>query len=441
MAPVTHGSALTPARTRLALLSLALGGFGIGATEFVAMGLLPNIASDLLPHLYAVSPAEANAQAGWIISAYALGVVVGAPTIAAAAARWPRKRLLLALLVTFTLGTVAAAVAPTFGLVLLARFVAGLPHGAYFGIASLVAASLMGPGKRGRGVAFVLSGLTIANVVGVPAITWIGQQAGWRIAYLAVAAIFALTFVAVLAAVPWQDGNPQATMRRELRAFGRIQVWFALAIGAIGFGGLFSLYTYVAPIVTDLAGLPEWAVPLVLVCCGLGMTVGNLVGGAMADRSVKRTMITFFVVLMLALIGLGLFAQYWLALAVGVFLVGASSSAISPAIQTRLMDVARDSQSIAAALNHSALNIGNSLGAYLGGAAIAAGLGYRAPVWVGLVLTALGLVLAIGTFALDRLRSARGIPLPGHTGGIATITGGIVATNGVPTTTVPTRAV
>lgn len=441
MAPVTHGPALTPARTRLALLSLALGGFGIGATEFVAMGLLPNIASDLLPHLYAVSPAEANAQAGWIISAYALGVVVGAPTIAAAAARWPRKRLLLALLVTFTLGTVAAAVAPTFGLVLLARFVAGLPHGAYFGIASLVAASLMGPGKRGRGVAFVLSGLTIANVVGVPAITWIGQQAGWRIAYLAVAAIFALTFVAVLAAVPWQDGNPQATMRRELRAFGRIQVWFALAIGAIGFGGLFSLYTYVAPIVTDLAGLPEWAVPLVLVCCGLGMTVGNLVGGAMADRSVKRTMITFFVVLMLALIGLGLFAQYWLALAVGVFLVGASSSAISPAIQTRLMDVARDSQSIAAALNHSALNIGNSLGAYLGGAAIAAGLGYRAPVWVGLVLTALGLVLAIGTFALDRLRSARGIPLPGHTGGIATITGGIVATNGVPTTTVPTRAV
>ena len=441
MAPVTHGPALTPARTRLALLSLALGGFGIGATEFVAMGLLPNIASDLLPHLYAVSPAEANAQAGWIISAYALGVVVGAPTIAAAAARWPRKRLLLALLVTFTLGTVAAAVAPTFGLVLLARFVAGLPHGAYFGIASLVAASLMGPGKRGRGVAFVLSGLTIANVVGVPAITWIGQQAGWRIAYLAVAAIFALTFVAVLAAVPWQDGNPQATMRRELRAFGRIQVWFALAIGAIGFGGLFSLYTYVAPIVTDLAGLPEWAVPLVLVCCGLGMTVGNLVGGAMADRSVKRTMITFFVVLMLALIGLGLFAQYWLALAVGVFLVGASSSAISPAIQTRLMDVARDSQSIAAALNHSALNIGNSLGAYRGGAAIAAGLGYRAPVWVGLVLTALGLVLAIGTFALDRLRSARGIPLPGHTGGIATITGGIVATNGVPTTTVPTRAV
>lgn len=421
MAAPTDGSTLSPTRIRLALLALALGGFGIGATEFVAMGLLPDIASDLLPGLYAANPADANAQAGWIISAYALGVVVGAPTIAAAAARWPRKRLLLALLVTFTLGTVAAAVAPTFPLVLLARFAAALPHGAYFGIASLVAASLMGPGKRGRGVAFVLSGLTIANVVGVPAITWLGQQAGWRVAYLAVAAIFAITFLAVALAVPWQAGNPSATVRRELAAFRRTQVWFALAIGAIGFGGLFALYTYIAPIVTDVAVLPQWGVPLMLVCCGLGMTVGNLLGGAMADRSVKRTMITFFVVLIVALVGIGVLAQNWIALAVGVFLVGGSSSAISPAIQTRLMDVARDSQSIAAALNHSALNIGNSLGAYLGGVAIAAGLGYLAPVWVGLGLSACGLILAIGTFALDRSRAARGIPLPGRTGGIPTV--------------------
>lgn len=417
----SRGAALSPTRIRLALLALALGGFAIGSTEFVAMGLLPNIASDLLPKLYAVSPADANARAGWMISAYALGVVVGAPTIAAAAARWPRKRLLLWLLVTFTVGTLAAVVAPTFGLVLVARFVAALPHGAYFGIASLVAASLMGPGKRGRGVAFVLSGLTIANVVGVPAITWIGQQAGWRVAYLAVAVIFALTFAAVLLAVPWQAGNPEATMRRELKAFGRPQVWFTLGIGAIGFGGLFALYTYIAPIVTDVAGLPEWAVPLILVCCGLGMTVGNLVGGAMADRSVKRTMLTFFVVLMVALVGVGLLAQNWVVLAAGVFLVGASSSAISPAIQTRLMDVARDSQSIAAALNHSALNIGNSLGAYLGGVAIAAGLGYRAPVWVGLVLSALGLILAVGSFAYDRSRAKRGLPVAGHTGAVATV--------------------
>ena len=421
MAPRTDGpDALTPARIRLALLALALGGFAIGATEFVAMGLLPNIAADLLPHLYASSPEEATAQAGWMISAYALGVVVGAPTIAAAAARLPRKTLLLWLLVTFTLGTIGAAVAPTFGLVLVARFIAALPHGAYFGIASLVAASLMGPGKRGRGVAFVLSGLTISNVIGVPVVTWIGQQAGWRVAYLVVAAIFALTFVAVALAVPWRPGNAHATMRRELTAFTRTQVWFALAIGAIGFGGLFALYTYIAPLVTEVAGLPEGAVPLMLVCCGLGMTVGNAVGGAMADRSVKRTMLSGFAVLMVALVALGLLAQNVFALAAGTFLVGASASVISPAIQTRLMDVARDSQSIAAALNHSALNIGNSLGAFLGGLAIAAGFGYRAPIWVGLVLTVCGLVLAIGTFALDRVRAARGIPLPGHTGGVET---------------------
>jgi Arabinose efflux permease len=403
--------ALSPARVRLALLALALGGFGIGTTEFVAMGLLPNIAHDLLPQLYAHAPSDANAQAGWIISAYALGVVVGAPTIAAAAARFPRKRLLLALLITFTVGTVAAALAPTFGLVLIARFVCGLPHGAYFGIASLVAASLMGPGKRGRGVAFVLSGLTIANVVGVPAITWIGQQAGWRVAYLTVAAIFALTFVAVLLAVPLQAGNPAATFRRELRAFTRLQVWFALAIGAIGFGGLFALYTYIAPIVTDVTRLPASTVPLVLVACGLGMTIGNVVGGWMADRSVPRTMLTFFAVLIAALMCVALFGQAIAALAIGVFLVGGASSAISPAIQTRLMDVAHDSQSIAAALNHSALNIGNALGAYLGGVAIAAGFGYLAPVWVGVVLSAFGLVLACTTFAIDIARRRRGIPL------------------------------
>ena len=190
---------LSPARIRFALLALALGGFGIGATEFVAMGLLPNIAAGPASGVYARRPRRPTPRPGWMISAYALGVVVGAPTIAAAAARWPRKRLLLALLTAFTLGTVASALLPTFELVLVARFVAALPHGAYFGIASLVAASLMGPGKRARGVALVLSGLTIANVVGVPAITWLGQAAGWRIAYLAVAGIFALTFVAVLA--------------------------------------------------------------------------------------------------------------------------------------------------------------------------------------------------------------------------------------------------
>ena len=407
---------LSPARIRFALLALALGGFAIGSTEFVAMGLLPNIAFDLLPELYAQSSADANANAGWIISAYALGVVVGAPTIAAAAARWPRKRLLLALLTAFTLGTIASAVLPSFELVLVARFISALPHGAYFGIASLVAASLMGPGKRARGVALVLSGLTIANVIGVPAITWLGQLAGWRVAYLAVAGIFALTFVAVLIAVPWQAGDPGATMKRELKAFTRAQVWFALGIGAVGFGGLFAVYSYVAPLATDVTGLPEEFVPFVLVAIGVGMTIGNFAGGRLADWSVRRSMYLFFAVLAGALVLLGFTASSPFGLIAGVLLVGAASAALSPTIQARLMDVARDSQSIAAALNHSALNIGNSLGALLGGIAIAGGLGYVAPIWIGLVLTISGALLAVVSFALDRSRVRRGVAVPYATG-------------------------
>ena len=403
---------LSSTRIRLALLALALGGFGIGATEFVAMGLLPNLAADLLPGLYAAAPDAANAQVGWLISAYALGVVVGAPTIAAAAARWPRKQLLLALLTAFTLGTIASALLPTFETVLVARFVAGLPHGAYFGIASLVAARLMGPGKRARGIAIVLSGLTISNVIGVPTITWIGQVSGWRIAYLVVAAIFALTFVAVAMFVPFQAGNPKATMRAELRAFSQLQVWITLSIGAIGFGGLFAVYTYVAPLVIDITGLTAAAVPLILVVIGLGMTVGNFAGGALADWSVRRTMYISFGVLIAALVTLGLSAQSLVGLVIGMFFIGAAASALSPTIQARLMDVAHESQSLAAALNHSSLNVGNALGAALGGVAIAAGLGYLAPVWIGVALSALGVLLTLLTFIIDRRRRLRGQHVP-----------------------------
>ena len=395
---------LSPFRVRLALLALALGGFGIGSTEFVALGLLPNIAHDLLPALYAQSHEAANAQAGWLVSAYALGVVVGAPTIAAFSARFPRKNLLVVLAAVFTLATVASALLPSFGFVLAARFVAGLPHGAYFGIASLVAASMMGPGKRGAGVAYVLSGLTIANVVGVPAITALGQLAGWRVAYLAVASIFAVTFVALAMLLPKQAGNPDATMKRELAAFGRSQVWLTLLTGAVGFGGFFAVYTYIAPIATDVTGLTPALVPIVLVVIGLGMTVGNVLGGRFADRSVVRTIFGFFGLFAVSLAGLALTAQTAAGLFVFVFLIGVAASGISPAIQTRLMDVAGDSQTLAAAANHSALNIGNSLGAYLGGVTIAANLGYISPVWIGLILCAPGIALAAWSVLLQRSR-------------------------------------
>jgi MFS transporter, DHA1 family, inner membrane transport protein len=386
---------LSPARVRLALLALALGGFGIGATEFVAMGLLPQIAENLLPALSTSHPDDAIAQAGIMISAYAAGVVVGAPTIAVFAARFPRKGLLLALVIAFTVGTLASALAPTFELVVVARFVAALPHGAYFGIAALVAASLMGPGKRGQGIALVLSGLTIANVIGVPAITFLGQATNWRVAYLAVAVIFALTVVAIMLVVPKQPGDPGATVRRELGGFTRPAVWLALLTGALGFGGFFAVYSYVAPLTTEVTGLAPAIVPLVLVVAGLGMTVGNLVGGRLADRGALRAVFLSFGIFVIALLGLALTAPTIPGLFVGMFAVGFASAALSPAIQTRLMDVAGDSQTLAAAANHSALNIGNSLGAILGGAVIAAGFGYLAPTWVGLALCLPGILLAV----------------------------------------------
>lgn len=396
----------SPRRRWFALLALALGGFGIGVTEFVSMGLLPNIAQDLLPTLYASNSADANATAGHLISAYALGVVVGAPTIAAAAARWPRKRLLTVLVACFVIGNLATAILPSFGWVLAARFVSGLPHGAYFGIASLVAASLMGPGMRARGVAFVLSGLTIANVIGVPIGTYLGQNFGWRSAFWLVTVIFAATLVAILATVPFQAGNPESTIRNELRAFSRPQIWLTLAMASIGFGGMFAVYSYVAPVVTDVTGLGAGVVPLVLVTFGVGMTIGNFIGGWAADKSVTRSLLLFMPGIGLACLAFGLTAASVPGLFISIFFIGAFVSAASPTIQARLMDVAHDSQSIAAALNHSALNLGNSLGAFLGGIVIAAGFGYIAPAWVGIGLSIAGVSILLVSLGLDR-RAAR----------------------------------
>jgi DHA1 family inner membrane transport protein len=398
-------TSLSSRRTWAALLALALGGFGIGSTEFVVMGLLPNITADLLPQLDAVDHDAAIAQTGYLIAAYALGVVVGAPTIAALAARFPRKQLLLVLVAALTLGTVASALLPSFGLVLVARFISGLPHGAYFGIATLVAAQLMGEGKKGRGVAFVLSGLTIANVIGVPLITFLGQEAGWRVAYLVVASIFAATFFSILAFVPLQGGDAAATFRRELTVFRRPQVWLALLIGSIGFGGFFAVYSYVAEVVTKVTMLDESFVPVALVCIGIGMTVGNLAGGRASDHSIMGTIFVCFGVFAVALLLFALTAQTPVGLLVSLLLVGFAASAISPAVQMRLMDVAGDGQSLAAALNHSALNIGNSLGAYLGGLTIAAGLGYLSPTWVGLALLVPGTILALISWRLPRLKA------------------------------------
>ncbi|WP_144877271.1 MFS transporter [Microbacterium sp. 1.5R] len=389
-----------------ALLSLAIGSFGIGMTEFVIMGLLPNIAGELLPGLWARSQEDALSQAGWLISFYALGVVVGAPTIAGFVARFPRHRVMIGLALALTVFNALTVVLPTFELVGVSRFLAGLPHGAYFGIGALVAAEVMGPGNRAKGVAFILTGLTVANVVGVPLGTFLGQQWGWRAAFGVVALVFAIATLCILLFVPEHPGTPGRTMRQELGVFRIPQVWFTLGIGSIGFGGFFAVYSYIAPLVTEVAGSPEWVVPIVLVLMGIGMTVGNLVGGHLADIDLRRTLLFGLAAMAAVFVLLALLSAWIVTLALLVLVVGFVSAALSPTIQTRLMDVAGDNQSIAAAINHSALNIGNSLGAFLGGVVIAAGWGFTAPSWTGAVLALAGLLIALIAYRAQARRPA-----------------------------------
>ncbi|MFT4294975.1 MAG: MFS transporter [Micropruina sp.] len=388
--------------TTAALLALAIGSFGIGMTEFVVMGLLPDLARDLLPTAWATNSETAIAQAGVLISLYALGVVIGAPTIAGSVARFPRHRVMIALALALTVFNALTFLAPSFEWMAVTRLLAGLPHGAYFGIGALVASDVLGPGRRAQGVAFVLTGLTVANVIGVPVGTFLGQHFGWRVTFMAVAAVFALATICIARFVPQHEGSPERTLRAELRVFRIGQVWLTLAIGAIGFGGFFAVNSYVAPMVTDVADAPSWAVPVVLVISGIGMTIGNLVGGRLADRDLRRTLLGAFLGTAVVLVLIGLAAQWIFLLAALLFALNFCGSILAPSIQTRLMDVAEDNQSIAAALNHSALNVGNSLGAFFGGAVIAAGWGFVAPAWVGVAMALVGLALAAVGFSLVR---------------------------------------
>ncbi|MEV4518331.1 MFS transporter [Dactylosporangium sp. NPDC049525] len=392
---------LTASRRWTALLALALGGFAIGLTEFVAMGLLPDIARNLLPSLYERSSAKAVAHGGWMITVYALGVVVGAPTIAALTARVPRKQLVIGLLGLFVAGTVASALAPTFELVLVARFVAALPHGAYFGAAGLLAAAIMGPGNQAKGFAVVLGGLTAANLIGVPAITRLGQTAGWRTAYMVIAIMFLLTLLAVLATVPAVAAAVDGSPRAELAAFRAPQVWLVAAVAALGFAGFFAIDSYIAPVTTHVAGLSTGAVPWVLVAVGLGMTVGNAAGGYFSDRDLRRSILGGFAVFIAAMVVFALVAGSAVGLFAGAFLLGASGLFLGPAMQSRLISVAPTAQLMGAAVNQSAMNVANSLGAALGGLVIARGWGYVAPAWVGVALGVVGLALAAISFRVE----------------------------------------
>ncbi|WP_426006887.1 MFS transporter [Paenarthrobacter sp. NyZ202] len=379
----------------LAILSLAMGGFAIGTTEFAMMGLLKEVEQGLQ---------ISTPEAGNLISAYALGVVIGAPVFAAFGAKLPRKHLALGLMLFLAIANLTSFIAPDYGLMLLSRFASGLPHGAFFGVAAVIAAGLVAPTKRGWAISMVMAGLTVSNVIGVPLATWVGQTFGWRLLFVIVGAIGLATVAMVWKFVPFEAAHPEASIRRELGALKRLQVWLALLIGIIGFGGFFAVYTYIAHTMTGVAGIPESLIPAVVALYGLGMVVGNIIGGRLADRSVMGTIYWIMPGIALALVVYAVAAHWaWSAFAMA-FVVGGIGSMLTPALQTRLLDAAPGAASLASSLNHSALNIANALGAFLGGTVIAWGWGYVAPALVGAVLAVLGLGVAVVSGLLERRR-------------------------------------
>lgn len=372
-----------------ALFALGLGGFAVGTGEFALMGLLPNAANAL---------GRSVPATGHLISLYALGVVVGAPTLAVLTARWPRRLLLITLMTFYAVANLATALAPGFSTIAVTRFAAGFPHGAYFGVAALVAAALVPPAQRARAVGFVMLGLTAAMLVGMPLATWLGQLFGWRAAFAFVGGVAVLAAALIRLGIPHLPAHAEAHPMRELGALKRPQVWLTLAVGAIGFGGLFCVFSYISPMLVDMAGLKAASVPLVLAIFGGGSVAGNLLGARMADRALVPTIAGALIYAVIVLSLFGPLAHHVATAVSGVFLLG-GIVALGPALQVRLMDVAGDAQTLAAALNHSAFNIANALGAWLGGVAIAAAWGWASLGWIGVAL-AFGGILALGVSVL-----------------------------------------
>ncbi len=382
----------SPMAVALVQLALACGGFGIGTGEFAIMGLLPNVADTF---------SVTTPQAGYVISAYALGVVVGAPVIAVLAAKMARRSLLLLLMGIFAVGNILSAMAPTFDSFTILRFITGLPHGAYFGVAAIVAASMVPVHKRARAVGRVMLGLTIATLLGTPLATFFGQSLDWRVAFTSVGVIGLVTMALIWYYVPRDEVEEGASFIRELGAFKRPQVLLTLGIAAVGYGGMFAMFSYIADTTMKVAMLPASMVAVMMVLFGVGMNVGNLIGSWLADKSIMGTIggSLLFNVVVLTLFSLTAASPFMLALC--VFLIGCGFAA-GPALQTRLMDVAADAQTLAAASNHSAFNIANALGAWLGGLVIAWGYGFAATGYVGAVLSFLGMFVFAASLRLDR---------------------------------------
>ncbi|WP_436702046.1 MFS transporter [Nocardioides sp. BYT-33-1] len=392
----------------VALLALAIGGFGIGLTEFVIMGLLPEVADDF---------AVTETTAGYLISGYALSVAVGAIGLTLALTRVPRKTALLGLMVLFILGNLISAVAASYGVMMTGRVVAALCHGAFFGIGSVVAAQLVAPDRKASAIAFMFGGLTLANVLGVPLGTLLGQAAGWRSTFWAITVIGVLAFVGIAALVPAARGAAAAgtpSARSELAAFRSPQVWLSITVTVLGYGGMFGGFTYIAFTLTEVSGFAAGAVPWLLVLFGVGLFAGNLGGGRAADRDLVRTLLIVLAALTAVLAAFALVAGSKPATVVALLLMGGVGFATVPGLQMRVLHYASAAPTLASGANIAAFNVGNALGAWLGGVTLAAGLGYTSPLWAGAAITLAGLVvLAVAAKAPGgELRPDAGVPAP-----------------------------
>jgi MFS transporter, DHA1 family, inner membrane transport protein len=394
----------------IGLIALALGGFGIGLTEFVIMGLLPDVAAD-----FQVS----EASAGWLISGYALAVVVGALLLTAAVTRFERKPVLAVLMVVFVAGNLVSATAPDYWTMMAGRIIAALSHGAFFGIGAVVAASMVAPTKKAGAIAIMFTGLTAANVLGVPFGTMLGQGAGWRSTFWAITGIGVLALAGILALVP-KTGPRQADssapvgssaglpggLRGELRAFRSGQVWLSILVTILGYGGMFGAFTYIAFTLTEVTGFAAGTVPWLLILFGVGLFIGNTAGGKAADRNVDRTLVVVLSALVVVLVAFALASANQPMTIAAMVLLGGFGFATVPGLQMRVMKYASSAPTLASGANIGAFNVGNALGAWLGGVTITAGLGYTSPIWAGAGITVLGLGVMLFAAALAKRDTA-----------------------------------
>ncbi|MGP9649297.1 MFS transporter [Glutamicibacter sp. AOP38-B1-38] len=378
----------------LGLIALAIGAFGIGLTEFVIMGLLPDVAAD-----FAVS----EAAAGWLISGYALSVVVGALGLTAATVRLPRKPVLVGLLVLFILGNSLTAMASTYEVAMIGRVIAALCHGAFFGIGAVVAADLVPANKKAGAIAIMFTGLTAANVLGVPFGTLLGQHSGWRSTFWAISGIGVIALIGILVLVPAiKHAAEGISLRKELGAFTSLQVWLSLAITVLGYGGMFGAFTYIAYTLTEVTEFNETSVPWLLMLFGIGLFAGNWIGGRMADKSIDRTLLFFIAALLAVLIAFAALASNPVATMVALFLMGGFGFGTVPGLQSRIMQFAGSAPTLASGANIGAFNLGNALGAWAGGLGIAAGLGYTSPIWIGAAITVAALLVVLVAMSLAK---------------------------------------